>query len=296
MPAPGDGVEEIAPAKINLALHVLGRRPDGFHELESLVAFSPGAGDRLSFAPADRDGLEITGPFAAALSSDGDNLVARARDHLREAFAGHPCPPVQIGLEKNLPVASGLGGGSSDAAAALHGLAKLWGLPDDSRVGAIAERLGADVPMCLFAKPLIARGSGERLEPLPDFPALAVVLANPGVSLATAAVFAALASRENPGLPPLPPSPGFSALLAWLRQTRNDLEPPASTLAPEIRDVLAALDGAGAAFSRMSGSGATCFGLFATPVEAAQAALALASEQPGWFIKGTIAEPLHHAA
>lgn len=295
MPAPEAGVTEVAPAKINLALHVLGRRPDGFHALESLVAFSPGAGDRLSFTPAEQDDLAITGPFAAALSPGGDDLVARTRDRLRETFAGHSCPPVLIRLDKNLPVASGLGGGSSDAAAALRGLSRLWRLPEDGRITAVAETLGADVPMCFLARPLIARGRGERLAPLPGFPRLALVLAHPGVSLSTPAVFAALASRENPPLPPLPPAPDFSALLAWLKQTRNDLEPPASALAPEIRDVLAALDQAGAGFSRMSGSGATCFGLFATPAQAAQAALALASAQPGWFIKGTIAEPLHHA-
>lgn len=279
-----------APAKINLALHVTGRRPDGYHLLESLVVFSE-FGDRLSFEAADEHSLVVTGPYAGDVPTGGDNLVIAARKTLREAVIefGEISPsPVLIRLEKHLPVASGIGGGSSDAATALRGLDVLWNLALSSdRLAGIGRSLGADVPMCLVGKPLVARGIGEIVEPLAAFPRLPMVLVNPGVPVATPAVFATLSTRDNPPLPAMPKSPGLAALLAWLSLTRNDLEEPAIRLAPPIAEALLALRANDAAFARMSGSGATCFGLFASASAADAAAESIRCAQPGWFVAAT---------
>lgn len=283
-----DAVAEHAPAKVNLALHVTGRRADGYHLLDTLVVFAE-AGDRIRAEPAGEDRFSIGGPFADALQGGGENLVLRARDLLRKT-AGYG-PPVAITLEKSLPVASGIGGGSSDAAAALRALTRLWGLtttPETLQRAALT--LGADLPMCLAASTLVARGIGESLEAVSGLPRLAMVLVNPGVAVATPAVFRALAHRGNPPLPPLPSlpvRPSFAALADWLAGTRNDLEAPAVSLAPETGAALAALRAAGAAFSRMSGSGATCFGLYASDAEAARAAAAIAAGRPSWYVKAT---------
>lgn len=201
--------------------------------------------------------------------------------------AGEPFP-VRIRLEKNLPVASGIGGGSSDAAAALTALAALWrpDLPPTS-LHDIGLTLGADVPMCLAAKPLIASGVGEKLSPITNFPPLALVLVNTGTPVSTAAVFAALASRDNAPLPPLPRHFDFHTIRNWLDITRNDLEPPARAIEPSIGKALAALDKAGSGFSRMSGSGATCFGLFETNNVAKRAAASIRSRHPDWFVAAT---------
>lgn len=274
-----------APAKINLALHVVGRRDDGYHLVETLAVFAR-FGDELSFTPASEDGFEIDGPFSTGLPGDDGNLVVRARDLLRRS--GLDGPPVAIRLTKNLPVASGVGGGSSDAAATLAGLARLWAPShDEARLRRLGAALGADVPMCLAARPLIARGVGERLEPLDQWPPLDLVLVNPGVAVSTPAVFGALARRDNPPLPPLPANRDAKGGACWLRQTRNDLEAPARALAPSIGAALDALRSAGAGFARMSGSGATCFGLFASAFDAAQAAKYIARDRPGWFVKAT---------
>lgn len=273
-----------APAKINLALHVVGRRADGYHLIETLAVFTR-FGDRLSVAAAETDLFEVTGPFAAAIPSDGSNLVLRARDLLRERL---DLPPVRIVLEKNLPAASGIGGGSSDAAAALKALAEVGGLALSEReLRDLGLTLGADLPMCLAARPLLARGIGDELTMLPDFPALGLVLVNPGVAVPTAEVFAALASRENQALPPLPLRIDFHSLRNWLEITRNDLQEPARGLAPEIGAALAALDKANSGFSRMSGSGATCFGLFETGNVAKRAAAAIRARHPDWFVAAT---------
>lgn len=273
-----------APAKINLALHVVGRRADGYHLIETLAVFTR-FGDRLSVAAAETDLFEVTGPFAAAIPSDGSNLVLRARDLLRERL---DLPPVRIVLEKNLPAASGIGGGSSDAAAALKALAEVGGFVLSEReLRDLGLTLGADLPMCLAARPLLARGIGDELTMLPDFPALGLVLVNPGVAVPTAEVFAALASRENRALPPLPSRIDFHSLRNWLEITRNDLQEPARGLAPEIGAALAALDKANSGFSRMSGSGATCFGLFETGNVAKRAAAAIRARHPDWFVAAT---------
>jgi 4-diphosphocytidyl-2-C-methyl-D-erythritol kinase len=296
---------EDAPAKINLALHITGRRADGFHTLESLVVFTQ-FGDRVEAHAAATDSFAIDGPFGQGLSADGGNLVIRARDTLRQAVARHsregfrperavsePNPfPVAIRLEKHLPIASGIGGGSSDAAAILRALNRLWrcGL-SPVELAQIGSKLGADVPMCLHAAPLIARGTGEIIEPVADFPKLHLVLVNAGVEVSTPAVFAALVQKENPPLPPLPPRPDFDSLLTWLTATRNDLEAPAVTIAPAIAESLATLRASHAAFARMSGSGATCFGLYETQAQAQSAAAAIRHSQPGWFVAATSTRP-----
>jgi molybdenum cofactor biosynthesis protein B len=193
----------LAPAKINLALHVTGRRADGYHLLESLVVFTR-FGDRLAVRPAQADTFSVDGAYGQGIPDDDGNLVLRARNLLRQA-AGTATRPVAIRLEKNLPASSGVGGGSSDAAATLRALCRLWSIdPREETARGVAAALGADVPMCLSALPLVARGIGHDIVPLADFPALPIVLVNPGVSVSTPSVFSRLASRENPPLPPLP--------------------------------------------------------------------------------------------
>lgn len=257
---------EPAPAKLNLALHVTGRRADGYHLLDSLVAFAA-VGDEVALTPGPL-ALQIDGPFAAGLGTGEDNLCLRAA----RMVGGQ----AQIRLTKNLPVASGIGGGSADAAAVLRALTRMGhGLPP------APERLGADVPVCLASCPARMEGVGEIVTPLPPLPPLHLVLVNPGTAVATPAVFATLGRKDNPPLPQLPRFAGAPDLIAWLGQTRNDLEAPAIALAPQVREVLDALRAQGAGFARMSGSGATCFGIFATAGAAAGAAAALG--RPGWW-------------
>ncbi len=280
----GFAVVEPAPAKINLALAVTGRREDGYHLLDSLVTFTA-FGDRIGLAPAAEDRFTLTGRFCGALSAEADNLVTRARDRLRAALAptGQAAPPVHIHLEKNLPVASGIGGGSADAAATLRGLISLWRaeLPADG-LDALAIGLGADVPMCLASRPLRARGVGEAITPV-ALPALPIVLANPLVGISTPAVFQALASRHNPPLA-LAGAAGWAEALARLR---NDLEPPARRLCPEIAAISESLAATGASLVRMSGSGASCFALYDTDAAAETAAAALSRRHPHWFFTAT---------
>ncbi|HEY6632091.1 MAG TPA: 4-(cytidine 5'-diphospho)-2-C-methyl-D-erythritol kinase [Rhizobiaceae bacterium] len=279
-----------APAKINLALHVTGRRADGYHLLESLAVFTR-FGDRIELSEADEDSFSVSGAFARDVPTDGTNLVLRARDALRAALP-HASARVSIKLQKNLPVAAGVGGGSSDAAATLRGLARLWDLDaGDERLSDIAAELGADLPMCIAAKPLVARGTGDELSPLADFPALGLVLVNPGVGVSTPAVFTALQRRDNDSLPPLPPRIDFHTLRGWLEATRNDLEDAAHSIEPSIGAAKAALMKADAGFARMSGSGATCFGLFETGNVAKRAAAAIRSRHPGWFVAATRSMP-----
>ena len=266
-------VVEEAPAKINLALHVTGRRADGYHLLDSLVVFA-GVGDRLTLARAKAASLVIEG--APGLSAGPDNLVLRAASAL-----GLPAAMV---LDKRLPVASGIGGGSADAAAALRGLSRLWGRPVPE--AEVALRLGADVPVCLGSRPARMRGVGDRLDPLPPLPPLWLVLANPGVPVATQAVFAALDRRDGVPLPDLPRGWADAAAFAdWLSTTRNDLEPAAIRVAPVIADALSALTAQpGALLARMSGSGATCLALFAAEAPAAAARAALKRAHPDWWV------------
>ncbi len=280
-------VVEAAPAKINLALHVVGRRGDGFHLLESLSVFTA-FGDSVSVRPAAHDSFAVAGPYAGEVPAGAENLVLRARDALRAVSGEAADGGVAIALTKNIPVMSGVGGGSSDAAAALRALARLWGVePDAAGLAAIGLSLGADVPMCLAARPLLARGIGEALEPLDPFPVLPMVLVNPRIRVATPHVFAALEARDNPPLPPLPASLDLAKLHDWLDHTRNDLMPAAMALEPSIADVLDALWNKRALFARMSGSGATCFGLFADTEAAARGAIAIARARPGWFVTAT---------
>jgi 4-diphosphocytidyl-2-C-methyl-D-erythritol kinase len=279
-----------APAKVNLTLRVLARRPDGYHELESLVVFAD-FGDRLTFARGGDLALTVHGPSAAAAGDGGDNLVhkaARALAALR--------PDIALGafdLDKRLPVAAGLGGGSSDAAAALRLLADANGIPrDDPALHAAARSTGADVPVCLDPRPRIMRGIGERLSPPLSLPPLPAVLVNPGVALPTKAVFAGWkVSPQAPGQldePALQKLSGARELLEHVGRQTNDLEPPAVALQPSIAHVLAALrDAPGCVLARMSGSGATCFGLFGTPDAALAAEKVLSLREPKWWVKAT---------
>lgn len=277
----------LAPAKINLALHVTGQRADGYHLLDTLVAFA-GFGDEITVTEADIDGFSCFGAYASPDLTGPGNLCPRARDALRAAFPDLTRMPVQISLEKRLPVASGVGGGSSDAATTLKLLSAHWQLPvDDKQLAAIAAPLGADLPMCLQASPLIARGIGDQIELLEQFPDLHLVLANPGVAVATPAVFRQLTNKTNPPLPRLPSQMDAASVLVWFQSTRNDLQAPALEVAPEIATCLAALDQAGAQFIRMSGSGATCFGIYPDKQAATLAAQDILRQHPDWFVVAT---------
>jgi 4-diphosphocytidyl-2-C-methyl-D-erythritol kinase len=268
-------IQEIARAKLNLALHVRHRRPDGFHALETLFAFVRD-GDLLTLSDAEKDSFNITGPFAATLLAEGDNLVTRARDRFRAVFADQR--PCAILLDKRLPVASGIGGGSADAAAALRALATRASLPhDDPDLLACAEELGSDVPACLLSRTAIGRGRGEELVPVEGLGGTPVLLVNPGVGVSTACVFGRWDGVDRGPI-------GSGDLLEVALTGRNDLEPPARALAPVIDTVLTALDGQpGTRLVRMSGSGATCFALFEDADARTAAAAAVQKAQPSWW-------------
>jgi 4-diphosphocytidyl-2-C-methyl-D-erythritol kinase len=274
---------EAAPAKVNLALHVLGRRADGYHLLDSLVVFAR-VGDRLHAAEADDLALTVSGPFCDVLADEADNLVLRAARLLAEA-AGI-VPRARLLLDKHLPVASGIGGGSADAAAALRLLSRLWRLDlPDADLAAIALRLGADVPVCLAGRPARMAGIGEQLTPAPDLPDCGLVLLNPGVAVPTGAVFRARAAAFSASLDLPRAWPDAAAMAAGLTAMANDLEPPALALQPAIATALAALRAVpGCLLARMSGSGATCWALFAD-VPSAEAAAASVG-RPGWWAWG----------
>lgn len=282
---------EIAAAKINLALHVTGRREDGFHLLDSIVTFAASCGDRLTFSSAGRDGFSLSGRFANLLSAtDENNLVLKARDGVRRLLAaeGLACPPVHIHLEKNLPVAAGIGGGSADAAATLRGLLRLWNAPGvPAGLDSLAVALGADVPMCLKSQPLHARGIGDEIEVLP-LPRLAVVLANPLVPVSTPDIFRRLVRKDNPPIAAPPPfGADRSAWISYLRHLRNDLEPPARLLQGAIGETAMLLAQQDADIVRMSGSGATCFGIFSDLNKAVIAAQTLTRIRPDWYFEAT---------
>lgn len=269
-------VNEFACAKVNLTLHVTGQRADGYHLLDSLVVFAD-VGDEISVAADARLSLVIDGPQAAGLAADSNNLVLRAARLLAPERAA------AIRLTKNLPIASGIGGGSADAAAALRALARLWDMP----LPALAEvaELGADVPACLHSQPVRLRGVGERLSPLPALPDLDIVLVNPGVAVPTPQIFARLQSKSNaPMADILPDWPDAPSFCGWLAAQRNDLLAPAAQIAPQINDVLGHLRQSNCLFAGMSGSGATCFGLYLPDGQSARAGLAaLRAAQPGWW-------------
>jgi 4-diphosphocytidyl-2-C-methyl-D-erythritol kinase len=269
-------VTETATAKINLCLHVTGKRADGYHLLDSLVAFAD-FGDEIIAEPAEALSLDIIGPQAAGLGAGEDNLVLRAARFL------NPGGSAKITLVKRLPIASGIGGGSADAAATLRALARLWAVP--LPMPALTARLGADVPACLLGRALRMEGIGEVLTPAPPLPMVDVLLVNPGVAVSTPAVFSALHRADNPSLPcDLPAFATAAALGAWLAEQRNDLQAPAITLAPQIAQVLADLRHTGCLFAGMSGSGATCFALYAPDGKAARSAKeAIQARHPEWW-------------
>jgi len=276
-----------APAKINLYLHIVGRREDGFHLLDSLVAFA-GIHDTLSLTSASELSLKIDGPFADQLTAEPDNLVLQAARGLAR-ICGVDCG-AHVQLTKRLPVASGIGGGSSDAAATLKGLMQLWEVqPDNQALQALALELGADVPVCLNGRAAFIGGIGEKISEAGPLPLCSLVLVNPGVATSTPSVFKARVQAQ----------PGFSKperfdyapedvgeLVSILLSRHNDLDQAAQGLCPEIGLVLGTLEASqGALMARMSGSGATCFALFADPGEAAQATLDLAHKHPEWWVR-----------
>jgi 4-diphosphocytidyl-2-C-methyl-D-erythritol kinase len=286
----------LAPAKVNLTLRILGRRADGYHELESLVAFAP-FGDRLTFSPGCPLELDVSGPKADGAGPLSDNLVLRAARALAERVDG-----LRLGrfaLHKEIPSGAGLGGGSADAAAALRLIAKANGLSlDDRRVHDAARATGADIPVCLDPRPRVMRGIGEILTGPVALPPLGIVIIHPGFALPTGPVFKAL------GLAPGQPHDGASAgqtepggdgrwqtadraaLLAALASSCNDLEPPAVTIAPAVADVIAVIAAlTGCRLARMSGSGSACFGLFDDEETAAAAAQHVAAAQPSWWVR-----------
>ena len=277
-----------APAKINLTLHVLGRRADGYHALESLVAFA-GCGDTLGLEPGTELALSVEGPTAARVGNPADNLVLKAARLLAERVDG-----LRLGrfrLIKRLPVAAGIGGGSADAAAALRLLARHNGLPlRDHAVAEAARLTGADVPVCLEPRSRMMRGIGDEVGPAVDLPRLFTVLVNPGVAVETPAVFRELGlepgeTLAQPGHPVIRSS---DDLLGFLREARNDLEAPAMRLEPLVREALDRLRATpGCRLARMSGSGATAFGLFEDCREAAAAAKHLRRAKPDWWVKAT---------
>ncbi|MBV1926839.1 MAG: 4-(cytidine 5'-diphospho)-2-C-methyl-D-erythritol kinase, partial [Rhodobacteraceae bacterium] len=264
-----------APAKINLTLHVTGRRADGFHLLDSLVVFAD-IGDQVSVSRLDRLRLQVTGPMAAGVPDGADNLVLRAARLTGVAGA-------DITLEKHLPMAAGIGGGSSDAAAVLRALAQSHGaaIPDN------VLTLGADVPVCLAAKSARMSGIGETVEAVDQMPTLHAVLVNPGIAISTPKVFRALDRHDGAAMADIPRFGDAFDCVQWLRRQRNDLQPASIKLAPAIGDVLAALGQSGAIFARMSGSGATCFGLYETEVAARSAAKTLSADNAGWWVQST---------
>lgn len=279
-----EGGGTLARAKVNLFLHVGDRRDDGFHPLQSLAVF-PLTGDRLMAEAAEDLSLTVEGPFAAALA-DGDNLVLKAARALAER--ARRSPRARLTLTKTLPVASGIGGGSADAAAALRALASLWRLDlDDAALCDIAAGLGSDVPVCVRSQSCFMEGRGEILTPVPALPQLPLLLVNPGVAVPTKDVFAKLEDRHGVAMHlPRGRFADLADLLRFLETTGNDLEVPAIALQPVIGDVLKALKSLpGALFTRMSGSGATCFALMADDDGCERAAAALKVRHPDWWVE-----------
>jgi 4-diphosphocytidyl-2-C-methyl-D-erythritol kinase len=283
-----------APAKINLYLHLIGRRPDGYHLVDSLVAFAD-IGDRLTVRPASALSLKVVGHEAEGLAGEPDNLVLRAA-RLLAHYAGINAGAAFL-LEKNLPVAAGIGGGSADAAAAFRALRALWRVAiDDATLARLGERLGADIPVCVYSRTAWVAGVGDRIEFAPDLPRAGVLLVNPRRRLPTGAVFNA---RRGPfggkaiRFAPMPHEP--ASLAQALTPLRNDLTEAAVELVPEIGEILTLLSRiSGALIARMSGSGATCFALFADRVTAERARAELTDEKPGcWSAAGTLVAANH---
>ena len=272
----------LARAKVNLYLHITGRRADGYHLLDSLIVFAEG-GDRIQTAPADKLDLAIDGPFAEGLECGPENLVLRAASALRDLTGCRQ--GASIRLTKNLPIASGIGGGSADAAATLHALCRQWRVsPDTEALLHLTARLGADVPVCLAGKPSFVGGIGEEISPAKSLPDCWLLLVNPRVATPTPAVFKARRGDfSGVGRWPAPPK-DFAGFVRHLAQCRNDLTEAAISVTPQIRDVLAAIEALpDCALARLSGSGATCFGLFADEGSAQAAQRRLLAQYPGWW-------------
>lgn len=267
---------EMARAKVNLCLHVTGRREDGMHLLDSIVVF-PAVGDTLEASAADDLTLEIDGPFGGGLDAGADNLVMRAARMLSDKGA-------ELRLRKNLPVASGIGGGSADAAACIRLLSEMWDV-DVPSLEKLTD-LGADVPVCMTQAPTRMSGIGEELGALPAMPKFWVVLANAGQGVETGAVFKAMKSRDNANLSDIPESfPTVKSLFDFLRAQRNDMQAAAIEICPVIAEVLSALAATqNCALSRMSGSGGTCFGLYASEADAVEAANGIRENHPDWWV------------
>lgn len=282
MPLNPDGLVEFAPAKLNLFLHVGDKRADGFHALESLVVFAD-IGDQLRIEPADVFSLVLDGPFGSALLDEKHNLIARAA-HLLAQQVGQ-VPNYKITLTKNLPVSSGIGGGSADAAATLRALATLWKV-ERQALYPLAEQLGSDIPACVTSQSLWMAGRGEILSDVATLPRAHLLLVNPGIAVPTGQIFSSLHQRSGVGQA-LPPPQGASLidLIDYLATTQNDLESPARALQPAIGDVLQTIAQSGAALTRMSGSGATCFGLFADQASAETAARKIQAAKAQWWVK-----------
>lgn len=281
-------VTVFAPAKINLSLHVVGQRADGYHLLDSLVVFAS-VGDVLHVQLGNTLSVTTQGPEAAGVPSDMNNLI------LKVATLFNDMPSASFLLEKNLPVASGIGGGSADAAAAFRGLMTHWSdgvidpkLYDPSHTPFAARllALGADIPVCLQSVPTRMSGVGEVLDPVPDVPLLYAVLVNPRVGVSTPEVFKALKSKDNAPMPgQIPGFAGPHEFITWLGEQRNDLQAPACNITPDIATTLSVLEAdPGCLLARMSGSGATCFGLYADRDTAEGAAQRIAADQPGWWV------------
>lgn len=285
-----DHIAEKAPAKVNLTLRVPGRRPDGFHEISSLVVFA-GVGDSVELTASENPSFTIKGPFASALTGDG-NLVEQAVALFAQMFPD--VPPVSVTLDKQLPVAAGLGGGSADAAATLRLLARLYpGHVLLEQLDEIAASLGSDIVVCLRSSASWMCGRGEKVEPVANFSQLPGVLVNPGVPLSTADVFqalgaSALTSTGKDEMSQRPALDSRSNLLAYLREMPNDLQGAAVQLAPVISDVLDAIsETSGCALARMSGSGPTCFGIYDTEADAQKAQKTIAARHPQWWVTHT---------
>jgi 4-diphosphocytidyl-2-C-methyl-D-erythritol kinase len=275
-------VRAFAPAKVNLALHVTGKRPDGKHLLDSLVGFAS-IGDVVTVKPGAPSGVTVSGPEAGGVPTDSSNLVAKV------AAAFWPAEPLQIHLLKNLPAASGIGGGSADAAACFRAICQLRGATKDARAMRSLLSLGADIPMCVRSAPAHIRGIGEEIGLLDNFPHLPIVLASPRVEVSTAAVFASLDQPDNAVMEDFPRDlSDQAALITWLKRQRNDLQPAAIRLVPAVSQVLnRILATQNCRLARMSGSGATCFGLYDTHQQAEAAAKALRAAHPDWWVIAT---------
>ena len=293
-------ISEFAPAKVNLTLHITGQREDGYHLLDSLVVFAD-IGDRIDIFEANTLSLTVEGAEAQGVPADMSNSILKAATFFNPQAAG-----AAFLLTKNLPSAAGIGGGSADAAAALRGLLRHWeadaealfpkGLDlaklteaETARLAAKAKTLGADVPVCLFSHPARMRGIGADLTFIRDLPPLHAVMVNPRVAVSTPDVFKAITDKSNPAMPDVPEFEDASALIKWLAAQRNDMQPAAMSLFPKIGDVIAALEAQPSCqLARMSGSGATCFGLFPDAKSAQNAASKIQESNPSWWVRNCL--------